>query len=57
MYKQIVVYCTSMYTITFVLENIFPREMDIDFANDTIVNGRRNLLEQYLDVHRLFSKY
>jgi len=52
-----VVYCTSMYTITFVLENIFPREMDIDFANDTIVNGRRNLLEQYLDVHRLFSKY
>ena len=51
------VYCTSMYTITFVLENTFPREMDIDFANDTIVNGRRNLLEQFLDVHRLFSKY
>ena len=51
------VYCTSMYTITFVLENIFPREMDINFVNDIIVNGRRNILEQFLDVDRLFSKY
>ena len=46
-----------MYTITFVLEKFFPREMDIDFVNDIIVNGRRNILEQFLDVDRLFSKY
>ena len=51
------VYCNSMYTITFVLEKFFPREMDIDFVNDIIVNGRRNILEQFLDVDRLFSKY